>query len=170
MTTDGQQLDPAQHVRAAQDIVDRAQATMSSLMESMARLARDLHDANTHLRLAAALQAGADVHASDAAAGALPSSRPGTSSKQHPFTRQLTPTAALELATAVFDSRRSQQPVKILAWIYEAYSQPQTTPNSIAASMKMAHSTVDRAIRAAIELTESRRNANGDTTRTGERR
>ncbi|MEV6259016.1 hypothetical protein AB0L97_37870 [Nocardia sp. NPDC051911] len=139
------QLDPAQHLQAAQDIVDRAQATMSSLMETIARLARDIHDANTHLRLATALQASSDVPA-------LSARRPGASTKPHPFTRQLTATAALELATAVSQSGRSQQPVKILAWIYESYSHPRTTPNSIADSMRMAHSTVDRAIRSAIAL------------------
>ncbi|WP_433734928.1 hypothetical protein ACQP0C_41590 (plasmid) [Nocardia sp. CA-129566] len=119
-----------QHLCAAQTILDRAQSTMGEVMETMARLSRDIHDAETRIRLALALH-----------------------KEQSGEIEAAVPTEAMVLAQKVSERGLSKQSVEILTQIYEAASQPHMTANGIATAMGLAHSTVDRAIKAAALVT-----------------
>jgi hypothetical protein len=70
-----------------------------------------------------------------------------------PFASEISLTKAARLARAVIDSGKSRQPVDILAKVYLAYSQGEVA-NAIGATVGLPHSTVNRAIAAAIQITE----------------
>lgn len=72
-----------------------------------------------------------------------------------PFARELTRAESVRLARAVRDRRKSKQPEDMLAKIYLAHSQGMTA-NSIGDTVGLAHSTVGRAIDAAIEVSRPR--------------
>ncbi|MEV6341223.1 hypothetical protein AB0M12_41700 [Nocardia vinacea] len=68
-----------------------------------------------------------------------------------PFARELSRTEAMRLARAVADRGKSRQPVEVLGKIYLARSQGHT-PNHIGELVGLPHSTVGRAIEAAIQV------------------
>lgn len=70
-----------------------------------------------------------------------------------PFAREISRAEATSLARAVLDRGKSRQPADILAKIYLAHSQGQV-PNAISATVGLPHSTVNRAITAAVQITE----------------
>ncbi|MEV6073401.1 hypothetical protein AB0L82_43225 [Nocardia sp. NPDC052001] len=72
-----------------------------------------------------------------------------------PFARELTPVESTRLARAVHDRRKSKQPVEVLAKIYLAKSQGMTT-NAIGDTVGLPHSTVGRAIDAAVAVSGPR--------------
>jgi hypothetical protein len=69
-----------------------------------------------------------------------------------PFAREMLLAEATSLARAVLDSGKSRQTVDLLAQIYLAHSQGKVS-NAIAAAVGLPHSTVDRAIAAAVQIT-----------------
>ncbi|MGY4103793.1 hypothetical protein ACW2Q0_30175 [Nocardia sp. R16R-3T] len=97
---------------------------------------------------------GALARATDQAPRAT--SRASDSVGSGPFARELTPAEATRLARAVHDRRKSKQPVEVLAKIYLAKSQGMST-NSIGDTLvDLPHSTVGRAIDAAIAISGPR--------------
>ncbi|MGW4094822.1 hypothetical protein ACWEH3_33945 [Nocardia sp. NPDC004718] len=97
---------------------------------------------------------GALARATDRASRAT--SRASDSAGSGPFARELTPAEATRLARAVHDRRKSKQPVEVLAKIYLAKSQGMS-PNSIGDTLvDLPHSTVGRAIDAAIAISGPR--------------
>lgn len=97
---------------------------------------------------------GALARATDPAPRAT--SRASDSTGSGPFARELTPAEATRLARAVHDRRKSKQPVEVLAKIYLAKSQGMTN-NSIGDTLvNLPHSTVGRAINAAIAVSGPR--------------
>lgn len=97
---------------------------------------------------------GALARATDQAPRAT--SRASDSVGSGPFARELTPAEATRLARAVHDRRKSKQPVEVLAKIYLAKSQGMS-PNSIGDTLvDLPHSTVGRAIDAAIAVSGPR--------------
>lgn len=71
-----------------------------------------------------------------------------------PFAREMSRDEATKLARAVLDRGKSRQPADLLAKIYLAHSQGQV-PNAIGTTIGLPHSTVNRAITAAIQITEA---------------
>ncbi|MGX1762539.1 hypothetical protein ACWIGW_45495 [Nocardia brasiliensis] len=72
-----------------------------------------------------------------------------------PFARELTPGDASRLARAVLDRNKSKQPVEVLTKIYLAKSQGMTN-NHIGDTIGLPHSTVGRAVDAAIAVSGPR--------------
>ena len=68
------------------------------------------------------------------------------------FTREMSHAEATNLARAVLDRGKSRQPADLLAKIYLAHSQGQV-PNAIGTTIGLPHSTVNRAITAAAQIT-----------------
>ncbi|MFF0637797.1 hypothetical protein ACFYTS_35500 [Nocardia sp. NPDC004151] len=69
-----------------------------------------------------------------------------------PFAREMTPAEATRLARAVGERGKSKQPIEVLAQIYRAKSQGMTTNFIGDTIVHLPHSTVGRAISAAIAV------------------
>jgi hypothetical protein len=74
------------------------------------------------------------------------------------FAREMSRDEATSLARAVLDSGKSKQPADLLAKIYLAHSQGKV-PNAISTTVGLPHSTVDRAIAAAVHIAAGTRPA-----------
>ncbi|MFC9898525.1 hypothetical protein ACFVMC_32945 [Nocardia sp. NPDC127579] len=80
---------------------------------------------------------------------------PNSSTASGPFAREMTPAAAMRLARAVSERGKSKQPIEVLATIFRARSQGMT-PNAIGDQVHLPHSTVGRAIDAALAVSGPR--------------